>query len=153
MSGTRAQVIGFAEALDFVQRHAAQVRPPSSEPVALLGSTGRVLGEDVLADRDQPPFDRATRDGFAVRAEEFSDGRRLRIAGQVRAGQAWAGELAPGSGVEIMTGAPVPPGADAVIMLEHVEQAGGDVWAGWANPAGWREYRRKKGTLIGANRP
>jgi molybdopterin molybdotransferase len=127
MSG--AQVLGFAEALDLVLRHAAQVRPPASEQVALLASTGRVLAEEVLADRDQPPFDRATRDGFAVRAEEFTTGQRLRIAGRVRAGEVWAGDPASGWAIEIMTGAPVPRGADAVVMLEHVDQAGGEVWA------------------------
>jgi molybdopterin molybdotransferase len=131
MSGAQTQVLGFAEALDLVLRHAAQVvRLPGSERVALLACAGRVLAEEVLADRDQPPFDRATRDGFAVRAEELSAGRRLRTAGQVRAGEAWVGgELASGSAIEIMTGAPVPRGADAVAMLEHVEQAGGEVWA------------------------
>jgi molybdopterin molybdotransferase len=124
-----AQVLGFAEALDLVLRHAAQVRPPGSEQVALLASAGRVLAGEVLADRDQPPFDRATRDGFAVRAEDFTAGQRLGIAGQVRAGEAWVGELASGCAIEIMTGAPVPHGADAVAMLEHADQAGGEVWA------------------------
>ena len=71
MSGAQTQVLGFAEALDLVLRHAAQVvRLPGSERVALLACAGRVLAEEVLADRDQPPFDRATRDGFAVRAED-----------------------------------------------------------------------------------
>ena len=124
-----AQVLGFAEALDLVLRHAALVRPPGSEQVALLASAGRVLAGEVLADRDQPPFDRATRDGFAVRAEDFTAGQRLRIAGQVRAGEAWVGELASGCAIEIMTGAPVPHGADAVAMLEHADQAGSEVWA------------------------
>ena len=80
-----AQVLGFAEALDLVLRHAAQVRPPASEQVALLASAGRVLAGEVLADRDQPPFDRATRDGFAVRAEDFTAGQRL--ASQARSAQ------------------------------------------------------------------
>ena len=124
-----AQVLGFAEALDLVLRHAAQVRPPGSEQVALLASAGRVLAGEVLADRDQPPFDRATRDGFAVRAEDFTAGQRLGIAGQVRAGEAWVGELASGCAIEIMTGAPVPYGADAVAMLEYADQAGSEVWA------------------------
>jgi molybdopterin molybdotransferase len=99
------------------------------ECVELLASPGRVLAEEVLADRDQPPFDRATRDGFAVRAGEFTAGTRLRVVGQVRAGEAWGGAaLGVGEAIEIMTGAGVPAGADAVAMIEHVEQAGGAVW-------------------------
>jgi molybdopterin molybdotransferase len=122
-------VPGFAEALDLVLLHAAQVRVAGPEQVALLASAGRVLAEEVSADRDQPPFDRSTRDGFAVRAQEFNSGRRLQVTGQVRAGQVWAGELASGCAIEIMTGAPMPRGADAVVMLEHAEEAGGEVWA------------------------
>jgi len=132
MSGAtaEAQVLGFAEALAVVLGHAAGVRPAGLEQVALLASAGRVLAEEMAADRDQPPFDRAARDGFAVRAEEFSGGRRLTVAGQVRAGEAWAGEaLQSGSAIEIMTGAAVPPRADAVAMIEHVEQRGAEVWA------------------------
>ena len=125
-----AQVLEFAEALAVVLRHAAGVRVPEAERVNLLDSAGRVLAEDVAADRDQPPFDRATRDGFAVRAGEWTAGARLKLAGQVRAGEAWhAGEIPAGCAVEIMTGAPVPAGADAVAMVEHAEQGGSEVWA------------------------
>jgi molybdopterin molybdotransferase len=130
MVEAKAVVLGFAEAVDVVLSHAARVRGLEAEQVELLRSVGRVLAEDVIADRDQPPFNRATRDGFAVRAEEWGGDRRMRVAGQVRAGEAWAGGvLAAGSAIEIMTGAPVPDGADAVVMVEHVEQAGGEVWA------------------------
>jgi molybdopterin molybdotransferase len=123
-------VLEFAEALAVVLRHAAKVRVPETERASLLEAAGRVLAEDVAADRDQPPFDRATRDGFAVRAGEWTAGARLKVAGQVRAGDAWrADEIPAGCAVEIMTGAPVPAGADAVAMLEHAEQAGGKVGA------------------------
>ena len=87
-------------------------------------AVGRVLAEAVVADRDQPPFDRSTRDGFAVRAGDAWQGPWLAVAGQVQAGQRW--ERAAGAAdqtIEIMTGAPVPEGADAVVMLEHVEHA------------------------------
>lgn len=125
-----ARVLGFAEALEVVLRHAAEARTTGVERVVLPASAGRVFTEEMRADRDQPPFDRATRDGFAVRAEEWAVGHRLRMVGQVRAGEAWAGgELAPGEAAEIMTGAAVPGGADAVAMVEHAEQAGGEVWA------------------------
>jgi molybdopterin molybdotransferase len=100
------------------------------ERVALLDSAGRILAEEVKADRDQPPFDRATRDGFAVRAADWTSGRRLPVAGLVRAGEVWlGGSIQSGEAVEIMTGAALPMGADAVAMIEHVEQGENEVWA------------------------
>jgi molybdopterin molybdotransferase len=132
MSGTTAdsRILGFVEALGVVLRQAAEVRVGGIDRVALLASAGRVLAEDVAADRDQPPFDRATRDGFAVRAEEWTAGNGLAVVGQVRAGEAWAGgALASGQAIEIMTGAAVPAGADAVAMIEHVEQSRTEMWA------------------------
>jgi molybdopterin molybdotransferase len=126
---SQARILGFEEALAVVLAHAAKVCVREVERVELLDSVGRVLAADVLADRDQPPFDRATRDGFAVRAGEWAGGKRLRVVGQVRAGEAWGGEaLAGGEAVAIMTGAPVPEGADAVAMVEHAEQGGDQVW-------------------------
>jgi molybdopterin molybdotransferase len=130
MTAPQARILGFSEALDAVLRHAAGARTPEVERVALLASIGRVLAEDVVADRDQPPFDRATRDGFAIRAAEWTAGKKLRVVGQVRAGEVWAGDsLASGTAIEIMTGAGVPAGADAVAMIEHAEQSAGEVWA------------------------
>lgn len=125
-----SRILNFPEALDVVLKHASSLQAPAEQNVPLEASACRVLAEAVVADRDQPPFDRATRDGFAVRAEEWSSERRLRVVGQVRAGEAWAGvPLASGEAIEIMTGAPAPAGADAVVMIEHVEQGGGEVWA------------------------
>src|SRR5271156_731392 len=110
-------ILAFAEALAVVLEHAAGVRVPETEAVHLPDSAGRVLAQAVVADRDQPPFDRATRDGFAVRAAEFG-GEPLRVVGMVRAGDVWRGEaLGVGEAIEIMTGAPVPEGADAVGMV------------------------------------
>lgn len=101
--------------------------PTSSEIIPLAAAAGRVLAAAIRADRDQPPFPRATRDGFACRAAEANSHQLLFRAGQVRAGQVWAGEtasrsLGTGEVWEIMTGAPVPDGADAVFMIEHVDQ-------------------------------
>jgi molybdopterin molybdotransferase len=125
-----AGVVGFAEALDVVLGLGRMVRATGEEEVSLLDAAGRVLAEVVVADRDQPPFDRATRDGFAVRAEEWAAGVRLRIVGQVRAGEVWdGGAVQAGGAVEIMTGAAVPEGVDAVAMIEHVELGEGLVWA------------------------
>jgi molybdopterin molybdotransferase len=126
----QALMLEFGEALAAMLREAEGVASQGEERVVLLAAAGRVLAEDVTADRDQPPFDRATRDGFAVWGEELSAGGRLRVVGQVRAGATWAGgDLEAGEAIEIMTGAPVPAGADAVVMIEHVEQGEGEVWA------------------------
>lgn len=120
----------FESALAEVMREAYALRSRRagvpSESVQLLDAAGRVLAEAVQADRDQPPFDRSTRDGFAVRAEEFAAGLRLHVAGSVRAGEAWTGvAMQAGEAVEIMTGAPMPDGADAVAMVEHVDATDG----------------------------
>jgi molybdopterin molybdotransferase len=119
-------VLGFDEAIGVVLEHAAELRANGSEEVGLLAATGRVLAVAVVADRDQPPFDRSTRDGFAVRAVEL--GGALQVVGQLRAGEIWSGgPLESGTAVEIMTGAPMPQGADAVVMVEHVEQIDGAI--------------------------
>jgi molybdopterin molybdotransferase len=88
------------------------------ETVALAGADGRVLAEIICADRDYPPFARAVRDGFAVRAQDIPG--ELRVAGEVRAGETSSARVRAGEAVEIMTGAAVPEGADAVVMVEHV---------------------------------
>ena len=99
----------------------------STERVSLAAAPGRVLAQAVRADRDQPPFARSTRDGFACRAAEASTHQFLAVAGATRAGDPPAGPLPPGAAWEIMTGAPVPDGADGVVMIEHVEALGGKV--------------------------
>src|SRR5580692_10518074 len=101
----------------------ARIRP-SIERVRLNQALDRVLAESLRADTDQPPFPRSTRDGFACRAAEASTHRPLSVAGSTRAGQTPSDPLPRGAVWEIMTGAPVPAGADAVIMLEHVEESG-----------------------------
>jgi molybdopterin molybdotransferase len=95
------------------------------ETVALIDSQYRVLAEDISADRDYPPFNRSARDGFAVRAADLPG--RLRVIGEVPAGQMFSGEVSAGEAVEIMTGAPVPSGADAVVMVEHTVREGDHV--------------------------
>jgi molybdopterin molybdotransferase len=90
---------------------------PGAETVELGHCGGRVLAEDILADRDYPPFDRSMRDGFAVRAADIPG--TLRVIGEVRAGQTFSGVVNAAEAVEIMTGAPLPEGADAVLMVEH----------------------------------
>lgn len=147
MSGAATRVVGFAEALALVTDHVARVRKPDSETVKLLASAERVLAQDVIADRDQPPFDRAARDGFAVRAEEWARGLRLRLIGQIRAGEVWqGGAIGNGEAVEIMTGAAVPEGADAVAMVEHVERMGNEVWVGHGRALGVHENIAPRGS-------
>jgi len=92
------------------------------EKIPSLDAAGRVLAEEITADRDYPPFPRSARDGFAVRAADVPG--ELQVIGEVRAGEVFRGSVSAGSAVEIMTGAPLPEGADAVVMLEHTERSG-----------------------------
>ncbi len=97
------------------------------EECSLSDALGRVLAVHVVAEREAPPFDRSTRDGYAVRVGEISgDGVELPVAGMTRAGEPEA-ELPEGSAWLVMTGAPVPRGADAVVMQEFVEEHGARV--------------------------
>lgn len=98
---------------------------PDAESVDLEHAAGRVLAEDVAADRDAPALSRSVRDGYAVRASDLPG--ELEIIGEVRAGDQFQGAVGPGQAVEIMTGAPVPAGADAIVMVEHTERADGRV--------------------------
>ena len=95
---------------------------PAIEEVSPLDASGRVLAAEILADRDYPPFPRSARDGFAVRSADLPGD--LRVIGEVRAGSVFEGSIGGGEAVEIMTGAPLPEGADVVVMVEHVERAG-----------------------------
>ncbi len=108
---------------------------PAVESVDLVSCAGRILAEDIRADRDYPPFDRSMRDGFAVRSRDLPG--RLRLIGEVRAGQTFSGAIQPGETIEIMTGAPVPAGADAVVMVEHcVRHADGTISTDQSAPSG-----------------
>ena len=114
-------VLDFDQALAMVLQYATGRPLPPSESLPLLECGSRVLAEPVLADRDQPPFHRSTRDGFALRASDTPG--PLKVVGQVRAGEQWQGSpLEPNAAIEIMTGAPIPQGADAVVMIEHIER-------------------------------
>jgi molybdopterin molybdotransferase len=118
-------VVSYADANRIVREHSgllAGTRGKPTQSISLLDSLGRVLAESVLADRDQPPFPRSTRDGFACRAAELAAGVPLKVIGSIRAGEAGIGEITAGEAVEIMTGAPVPGGADCVVMVEHVQR-------------------------------
>ncbi|MDE3198499.1 MAG: molybdopterin molybdotransferase MoeA [Acidobacteriota bacterium] len=110
--------MSFQDAREAVLREvqAAYVEP-SSEQIGLDRAHIRILAADVHADRDYPPFNRSARDGFALRAHDAPG--TLRVIGESRAGAGFSGAIRAGEAVEIMTGAPVPDGADAVVMVEH----------------------------------
>jgi molybdopterin molybdotransferase len=91
-------------------------------PLSLADALGFVLAQDILTDREYPPFDRATRDGYAVRASEAGQGATLRCVGEIKAGDSVTEGLLPGTCVQIMTGAAVPSGADAVVMIEFTRR-------------------------------
>ena len=95
---------------------------------------GRVLAQPVVADRDYPTLDRSARDGFAVRSSDVPG--RLRVIGEVRAGDRFGGTVQRGEAVEIMTGAPVPDGADTIVMVEHVQRDGASIQFDRGSPAG-----------------
>ena len=113
-------VVPFEQACEIVRLHCNRIAPGQTEQMSLLQALGRVLAEPVLADRDFPPFPRATRDGYALRAEDVSSvPAKLRVTGLVKAGGEYHGTVSRGEAVEIMTGAAVPLGADAVVMVEY----------------------------------
>jgi molybdopterin molybdotransferase len=127
-------IVTFEEARHLVERHAASLHPHGKELVELLdsvsGGYGQVLAEPVLADRDFPPFPRAMRDGYAVRAEDLAQvPAMLDVVGEIRAGASPKDipVVKVGQAASIMTGAPAPPGSDAVVMVEYTTQQGAQV--------------------------
>jgi molybdopterin molybdotransferase len=108
----------------------ALTRVLPAEPVALAEAAGRVLAEPVFAMRDQPPFAASAMDGYAVRMADAVPGARLRVVGEAPAGRAWAGEIGPGEALRIFTGAPLPRGAERIVIQEDVTRAGDGIVIG-----------------------
>ncbi len=127
-AATQTMVLSFSEARRTVEHYALTLSPTQPEMLPLIETLGLVLAEDLRADRDFPPFPRSTRDGYAVRTGDVATPPApLRCVGEIRAGattEQSAIKIAAGETAEIMTGAPVPTGADAVVMLEYVERDG-----------------------------
>jgi molybdopterin molybdotransferase len=96
--------------------------PRATAVVSVWDALGLTLAEEVRTDREYPPFDRSTRDGYAVRSKEAAPGAQLKCAGEIKAGDTVREALAEGTCLQIMTGAAVPPGADAVVMIEHTSR-------------------------------
>jgi len=122
-------MLSYHDALAKIRQIVAGAAPsPPVETLRLEHALGRVLAENVAADRDYPPFHRSTRDGFAVRSPDLASvPAGLTQRGEIRAGEHFEGKLGPGECVAIMTGAPLPAGSDAVVMLEHAHVDGNTV--------------------------
>ncbi|MFZ0736068.1 MAG: gephyrin-like molybdotransferase Glp [Candidatus Acidiferrales bacterium] len=130
----------------------------SSEPASALG---RILAEEIIADRNYPPFDRSIRDGYAVRASDaINVPARLKLIGESKAGSGFEGVIGPSQCVQIMTGAPVPAGADAVVMIEYTKAEGevvsieraarvGDHIVSTGSEAGMKEVVLLRGKRLG----
>jgi len=118
------QMISLEEALAAVRENAGLMPPVE---VDLRGAAGRVLIEDIASDVDMPPFDKSAMDGYAVRAADVADAPvELRVVEDIPAGQIPAEHVAAGLCAKIMTGAPVPDGADAVVRVEDTEPMSDD---------------------------
>lgn len=115
-------MISVAEAQE---RLIAMIAPLGAEQVALSEALGRVLAEDVVARRTQPPWAVSAMDGYAVRAADVASvPTRLKVIGSVPAGRAYDGTVKAGEAVRIFTGAPVPEGADAIVIQEDTDRQG-----------------------------
>src|SRR5215813_10653727 len=126
----KSELLSFEEARQVVEQRAAACSPTQPELMNLLDALGLALAEDLRADRDFPPFPRATRDGYAVRTSDVQKTpATLLCVASIPAGSTLEVDDMPhaGEAVEIMTGAPVPLGADAVVMVEYTEAAGENV--------------------------
>jgi len=123
-------ILSFEEARHVVEAHAARLRPCGKELADLLEATGQVLAEPIVADRNFPPFPRAARDGYALRAADLAKlPATLEVVAEIKAGVApeLAIKLGRGQAAAIMTGAPAPSGADAVVMVEYTSRNGNQV--------------------------
>lgn len=118
-------MILISEAISIIKR---ETHPLEFEAIDLSAVFGRILAEDIFADSDLPPFNRSQMDGYAVRSEDLQIvPAKLKIVGESRAGKGWHHELKSGEAVRIMTGAPVPSGADSVQKVEVTKETDGFV--------------------------
>jgi molybdenum cofactor synthesis domain-containing protein len=133
-----------------------ETRPLPAEAVDISEAVGRVLAEDIVADMDMPPFNRAQMDGYAVRAADVEDAPvSLKVVGESAAGRGWHNEMNVGEAVRIMTGAPIPAGADAVQKVELTSEDNGVVTIGKSVDVGQSIVERgeeigKGGTIFSA---
>ena len=110
-------MISIHEALDAVL---AAVRPLDAEEVPLLQALGRAAADRIISPEEVPPFANSAMDGFAVSGAELEAGRReFRVTVDIPAGRFVSDPVGPGDAARIMTGAPLPPGVDTVVQVEH----------------------------------
>jgi molybdopterin molybdotransferase len=113
---------------DALEQVTAGITPLDSEPVAIETAHGRVLAQDISARITHPPFDSSSMDGYAVRASDVAElPRSLRVIGEAGAGHAFDGEVKAGQALRIFTGAPLPKGADTVVIQENTDRQGDEV--------------------------
>lgn len=116
-------MLSYQQARDLVISRTSELsRRPQTESVPLLRSLGRILAQEIAADRDYPPFNRSIRDGYAVRAADSYPGATVSCIGELKAGDTPTIAVHAGTCIQIMTGAALPEGADAVIMVEHTQR-------------------------------
>src|SRR5438045_6697204 len=116
-------MLTFEEARRKVIEQVGKMRGPRERAtVAVWDALGLVLVQEVKTDREYPPFDRSTRDGYAVRSSKAAPGAQLKCVGEIKAGDTVRESLAAGTCWQIMTGAAGPTGADAVVMIAHTSR-------------------------------
>ncbi|MCZ0810792.1 MAG: gephyrin-like molybdotransferase Glp [Pseudomonadota bacterium] len=120
-------MITVDEALDHLF---SLVSPLDIETVPLSEAAGRVLARDALAARDQPPFAASAMDGYALDGAAARPGAEFTVIGEAAAGHGFEGALGPGEALRIFTGAPLPEGADRVVMQEDVTRSGARITLG-----------------------
>ncbi len=159
------KLLTIEEAKQTIQKH-FEAKPLGVEEIPLLETYNRVLAEDVTATLDIPPFNRSTVDGYAVKAEDTFGAEenrpvKLKICGTVNVGEMPEITIDHGTAAEIMTGAPIPEGADAVVMAEHTERKNDEIYVYSAAAKGENVMKAgadmkkgetvlKKGQLLGA---
>src|SRR5260370_19182953 len=118
-------MIHYEQARSKVVEEVGKRKGPRATTVAnVWDALGLVLAQEVRTDREYPPFDRSTRDGYAVRSSEAVPGARLKCGGEIKAGDTVREALASGTCLQIITGAAVPANADAVVRIEHTSHEG-----------------------------
>jgi molybdopterin molybdotransferase len=136
-------MIGYREARELVVSRVTGLGGVlETEVVPLREALGRVLAHDIVSDRDYPPFDRSIRDGYAVHAADTRGGAQLKCIGELKAGDTPSVSVFAGNCIQIMTGAALPDGADAVVMIEHTARAGDSVTLDRAVKSGQHVVRK-----------
>lgn len=139
-------MLGVAEAVETVL---AAVSPLAAAPVDLEDALGRFAASDVTSSLAIPPWDNSSMDGYAIRAGDARTGVKLRVAATIRAGGVAGRALEPGEAMKIMTGAPVPDGADTVVRVEDTSESDGFVTINDARDAGRNVRKRAEDIDVG----